>query len=293
MHCSSNSSTTPLLCEWIWGGAIGQVREVHNWTDRPYWPQGMMSLPTGAPPVPYGFEWDLWVGPVADRSYHPDFTHAVFRGWYDFGTGALGDMGNYSFHQIFTVMKLGTPLSVQAVPSHYYAIEDYTWHKKISPYAPPLASKIHWEFPERGDMAAMDLYWYDGGMRPSTPDLLKREGEELGGEGIMFVGDDGILLAGREPRIFPDSRMKSFEPPPQTLPRPEQELDQWLTACMGGEATNANFERIYPQTETILTGLIALRHEGKLTWNSEQMTFADAPEANALTHRKYREGWEL
>src|SRR4030095_1270171 len=112
LFCSAGQPTTATLCEWIWGGAIGPVREVHNWSSRPFWPQGMTALPTDSPPVPEGLDWKLLRRPRPDSPHHPAYTHAVFRGWYDFGTGALGDMGHYSFHQIFDILQLCSPVSV-------------------------------------------------------------------------------------------------------------------------------------------------------------------------------------
>jgi hypothetical protein len=116
MFCSAGIGSTATIAEWIQAGAIGDVREVHNWSTRPFWPQGMTELPKDKPPVPTGLDWDLWLGPVPQRPYHPSYTHAVFRGWRDFGSGALGDMGNYSFFQIWKILKLGTPSKLK--PGH-------------------------------------------------------------------------------------------------------------------------------------------------------------------------------
>ncbi|MFH1738290.1 MAG: Gfo/Idh/MocA family oxidoreductase, partial [bacterium] len=149
LFCCAGLDSTPLLCEWIWSGAIGPVREVHNWSKRPVWPQGMTERPSDTPPVPDGLDWDLWLGPVPYQAYHPAYTHAVFRGWYDFGSGALGDMGHYSFYQIFRILKLGTPLSVEASRSQYWSISDYTWRKEENLISFPRASLIRWEFPAR------------------------------------------------------------------------------------------------------------------------------------------------
>ncbi len=296
LFCSADQASTETLCEWIWGGAIGPVREVHNWSSRPFWPQGMLELPTEQPPVPDGFEWDLWLGPVPHRSYHPAYTHAVFRGWYDFGTGALGDMGHYSFRQIFKILKLGSPTTVEAGRSQYWAISDFQWHKCINRVSYPQASMIHWEFPARGEMPALSLYWYDGGLRPPSPKELEADGLGLEEEGLLFIGDNGKILAdfqGNNPRLIPKTKMAAFKSPPQTLPRPASELDQWIRACRGGEASEANFERAYPFAETILLGTIALRVEKKLHWDTEKMEFVQAPEANQLLRRQYRPGWEL
>jgi predicted dehydrogenase len=297
MFCAASKESTPLLCEWLQSGVIGPVREVHNWSSRPFWPQGMLTLPAEKPPIPEGFQWDLWLGPVPDRPYHPAYTHTVFRGWYDFGTGALGDMGHYSFYQIFRMLKLGAPLSVEAGRSQYWAIEDYHWHKVVNTPSYPQASLIRWEFPARDDMPPVSLHWYDGGLRPPTPKELDRDGEELAAEGMLLVGDRGKILAGfmgEKPRLIPKARMKNFQQPPQTLPRPIEELDQWIRACKGGAASDANFANVYPFAETILLGTIALRVEKKLLWDTEKMAFSNSPDANRLlTRAAYRPGWEL
>jgi hypothetical protein len=256
----------------------------------------MASLPTDTPPIPEGLSWELWLGPVPDRPYHPAYTHAVFRGWYDFGTGALGDMGHYSFFQIFQILKLGAPLTVEASRSQEWRIEDLLWVKKHNTLSYPRASSIHWEFPEREGMPPVSLHWYDGGLRPPTPPELVEDGEPLAEEGLLFVGDDGKILAdfrGGEPRLIPKSRMRMFAPPPERLPRPLPELDQWVWACRGEAESSASFPRVAPVGETILLGNIALRIPRKLRWNAEAGRFANDSEADALMTREYRNGWVL
>lgn len=296
MFCAAGNAATPQIIEWLGAGAIGPVREVHNWSSRPFWPQGMTARPTETPAVPEGLDWNLWLGPAAARPYHPAYTNAVFRGWYDFGTGALGDMGHYSFYQVFRILRLGAPTSVEAARSQFWAIEDFQWHKQINRVSYPRASLIHWEFPARGDLPPVALHWYDGGLRPPTPSELVADGEDLADEGLLLVGDRGKILAdfsGGNPRLIPAVRMREFEPPPQTLPRPAEELDQWIRACQGGAASDASFENVYPFAETILLGTIALRVPKRLRWDSEKMEFIGNPEASALMKRAYREGWEL
>lgn len=296
LFCAAGNTTTPMICEWLAAGAIGQVREVHNWSSRPFWPQGMTEYPRDTPPVPEGFAWDLWVGPAPWRPYHPAYTHAVFRGWYDFGTGALGDMGHYSFHQIFEMLKLGPPVSVEASRSQFWKIQDYGWRKQINRVSYPRASMIHWEFPARGDMPPVTLHWYDGGLRPPLVAELEADGQPMPDEGLLLVGDQGKLLAGfsgEHPRLIPQARMKQFQPPPQMLPRPIDEFDQFLRACRGGPASDASFENAWPFAETILLGTIAVRVEGKLRWNSEKMEFTNSAEANALRFRNNSKGWEV
>jgi predicted dehydrogenase len=296
LFCSAGLTSSPTIAEWINSGVIGQVREVHNWSSRPFWPQGMTERPSETPRVPDGFNWDLWLGPAAERAYHPAYTHAVFRGWYDFGTGALGDMGHYSFHQIFEILKLGSPVSVEASRSQYWKIADYTWHKQVNTVSYPRASLIRWEFPARGGMLPVAVHWYDGGLRPPVPPELEQDGEELAEEGLLFVGERGKLLGdfmGGQPRLIPKERMRDFKEPAQTLPRPIDELDQFIRACRGGQASDASFEAAYPFAESILLGTIALRVNKKLRWDTVKFEFANSKEANELKSRKNRAGWEL
>lgn len=296
LFCASGQNSTPAICEWLAAGAIGPVREVHNWSSRPFWPQGMTEPPRGTPPVPEGFDWNLWLGPAAERPYHPDYTHTVFRGWYDFGVGALGDMGHYSFHQIFEVLKLGSPLSVEASRSQVWRMQDYQWRRQSVQVAYPHASHIRWEFPARGDMPPVALHWYDGGLRPPTLAELDEDGLEMPHEGMLFIGAQGKLLAGftgEHPRLLPKARMNGFKAPPQTLPRPIGELEQFIRACRGGQPSDASFENAYPFAETILLGTIAVRVPRKLRWDAAQFTFPHSKEANELMTRKNRPGWEV
>ncbi len=297
MFCSAGMESTAQIAEWIQAGAIGPVREVHNWSARPYWPQGMTSPPTETVPVPDGLDWDLWLGPVPHRPYHPAYRNAVFRGWYDFGTGALGDMGHYSFFQIFKILKLGSPLTVEASRSQFWRIDDLLWKKQPGTVSYPQASLVRWEFPERTGMPPVALFWYDGGLRPPKPRELEEDGEPMPDEGLLFVGDAGKILAGfsgRGPRLVPKAKMQAFQPPPQTLPRPAEELEQWVRACRGTALSDASFENVAGITETILLGTIAVRVEKKLRWDAANARFVDAPEADALmTRAEYREGWKL
>src|SRR5215831_1961404 len=163
------SEATRLLCEWIWDGAIGPVREVANWSSRPFWAQGL-ERPKVAEPVPDGLDWDLWLGPAPERPFNRAYLPFVWRGWTDFGCGALGDMGSYSFDTIFRVLKLEAPVSVEASSTDRYE-ETY-----------PLASIVRYDFPPRGDMPPVKFSWYDGGLKPRRPDDLE-ENRPLKGDG--------------------------------------------------------------------------------------------------------------
>jgi predicted dehydrogenase len=296
LYCASGVTTSPAIREWIENGAIGPVREVHNWSTRPFWPQGMTRPPAETPAVPEGLDWDLWLGPAAMRPYHPAYTHAVFRGWYDFGTGALGDMGHYSFHQIFEILQLRSPISVQATRSHFWEIENYTWHKRINTVSYPRASSITWEFAATAERPDVTLHWYDGGLRPPLPSELEADGQQMPEEGMLFIGDNGKILAdftaGR-PRLIPKSRMSSFKEPPQKYPRPAGELDQFMGACRGVAESDASFDKAYPFAEAILLGTIALRVDKKLRWDTAKFEFTNSPEANELKCRQNRPGWEM
>jgi len=246
--------------------------------------------------VPKGLDWDLWLAPVPHRPYNPAYTNAVFRGWSDFGTGALGDMGHYAFFQIFKILKLGAPLTVEASRSQYWKIDNLLWVKQANTVSYPRASSIRWEFPEREGMPPVSLHWYDGGLRPPIPRELEEDGEAMPEEGLLFVGDDGKILGGfrgQNPRLIPKARMDMFKAPPETLPRPDGELDQWVRACRGEAPSDASFPSVSPFADSILLGNVALRVPRKLRWNTEEARFVDDDEANALTTREYREGWEL
>ena len=285
------SEDSRLLREWIWAGAIGPVREVHNWSNRPIWPQGI-DRPKETPPVPAGLDWDLWLGPAPYRAYHPAYLPLVWRGWLDFGTSALGDMGCYSFDTIFRVLKLKYPKSVEAHASDFAPKMWAQLQPNTETY--PMASFIRWDFPARSDMPPVKLYWYDGGLKPFETDEL--EGRQLQREGLIFVGDKGKILcgfSGQDPRLIPESKMRSFKRPPKTLPRSIGHHEEWLGACKGGEPGGANFEYSGLVTQALLLGNVALRFRRKLLWDGPNFKITNVPEANKYLHCPYRQGWTL
>ncbi|HWC75885.1 MAG TPA: Gfo/Idh/MocA family oxidoreductase [Blastocatellia bacterium] len=278
------SEATRLLCEWIWAGAIGHVREVHNWSTRPFWAQGL-ERPVQGEPVPSGLDWDLWLGPAPSRPYHHAYLPFAWRGWYDFGNGPLGDMGCYSFDTIFRVLKLGPPESVEASSTKTFA-ETF-----------PVASMVYFNFPARGEMPPVRLTWYDGGLRPARPRDLE-DGREMGreNEGLLFVGDTGTIMCGfngANPKLIPESRMQEFKQPPQTLPRSPGNDREWIEACKGGKPGGANFEFEGAITETLLLGNVALRAGKKLYWQGPEMKVVNVPQAQQYVQREYRQGWSL
>jgi len=275
-----------LMCEWIWAGAIGPVREVHAWTNRPVWPQGI-DRPTETPDVPSTLNWDLWVGPSPMRPYHPAYLPFNWRGWWDFGGGALADMACHVIDPVFSALKLGYPITVEACAT------------RVNKETFPHASIVRFEFPARGDMPAVKLHWYDGGMKPARPDALEPN-RKLGqaGSNVFFIGDKGVLRCGEygdSPRLIPERRMKEYNRPPKTLPRIEGSHEQnWIDACKGGVPACSNFDYSGPLTETVVMGNLSLRRlDKKLTWDGQNMKVTNDDEANEYVNLPYRKGWSL
>ena len=283
------SESTRLLCEWIWDGAIGPVREVMNWSSRPYWPQGL-ERPKEAQAVPEGLDWDLWLGPASERPFNHAYLPFVWRGWCDFGCGALGDMGSYSFDTIFRVLKLEAPVSVEASSSDRHE-ETY-----------PQASIVHYNFFSRGDMPPVKFTWYDGGLKPARPEELEEgrplraEGEEMD-EGLLFVGDRGKILCafnGANPKLIPETKMNGYKQPPKTLPRSAGNEREWLEACKGSKVKpGGSFEFSGLVTETLLLGNVATRLGQKLNWDRSNMKVVNSESAQKYVRPERRSGWEL
>ena len=273
-----------LICEWIWDGAIVDVREVHAWTNRPIWPQGI-GRPEDTPPVPATLDWDLWLGPAPERPYNPAYMPFKWRGWWDFGTGALGDMACHIIDAPFLALKLGYPTSVRAVST------------EVNNETAPLASVIEYQFPARGGMPPVKLVWYDGELRPPLPADAK-PGRRLGSRngGTLFVGDKGNLACGcygRSPRLVPETMMKEYQRPAETLPRSVGHHKEWIEACKGGKPAGSNFDYSGPLTETVLLGNLAIRSGKPLEWDGANMKVTNVPEANDYVRREYRKGWTL
>jgi predicted dehydrogenase len=293
---TSSQEDTDLLCELIWSGAIGPIREVHNWSHRPVWPSGMTSLPDPEP-VPEGFDWDLWLGPAQMRPFSYKYTHTVFRGWYDFGTGAIGDMGCYSFDVLYRVLKLGAPTSVEASANTYFFFPNGNPSRVYSDSvgAHPAAMTAHFEFPAREGFPALDLYWYDGGMKPPKPKELDLDGIEMPAEGMLFVGEKGKILGeftGENAKLIPSSAHKAFTIPPKTIERSKGHYQDWINACKGGKAARATFDFAAPVTESLNLANLAMRTRKKLTWDATAMK-TNSEEANRFLKPEYRKGWEI
>ena len=219
---------------WIHDGSIGTLREIHNWTNRPVWPQ-YPTLPTDTPPVPEGFDWNLWLGPERERPYHPNYTHMLFRGWYDFGGGSMADMGHYSLWTVFRALDLSGPTSIEPMLSHDQVLTDGIASGVKNDFSFPSASIVRFQYPARGQRGAVDLIWYEGGLRPPTPPELEEDHKEFPAEAMMFVGDKGKILAGfrvENPRLIPERRMSGS--PPRLPRRALASPDSCRRACASG-----------------------------------------------------------
>ena len=276
-----------LICEWIWDGAIGEVREVHAWTNRPVWPQGI-GRPTETPPVPKTLNWDIWVGPSPMRPYHPAYLPFKWRGWWDFGCGALGDMACHVLDPVVWALKLKYPIAVQADATE---VNNETF---------PKASTVKYDFPARSGMPPVRVTWYDGGRKPPRPAALEA-GRKLdqASSNVLFIGSKGVLRCGEygdSPRLIPESKMKAYKRPPKTLPRVNGSHEQnWIDACKGKlDQACSYFDYSGPFTEFVVMGNLALRRLGKrLEWDGKNMRFTNDDEANKYVNLPYRSGWSL
>jgi predicted dehydrogenase len=284
-----------LICEWIWDGAIGDVREVHAWTNRPMWPQGL-PRPKETPRVPKKLDWDLWLGPAPHRPYHPTYHPWNWRAWVDFGTGALGDMACHVLDPVFWALKLKYPVAAQGSYSTNLVKK---WEKLDLAESYPLGSIIHLEYPERDSLPAVKVHWYDGGLLPERPEELE-DGRMMGDSsgGVIFVGDKGKLMCGcyaKSPQLIPYSKMKAYQRPEKTLARVKgsHEMD-WVNAIKEGRQPSSNFDYSGPFTEMALMGNLCLFEPGKkILWDGDKMQVTNIPELNKYVNPTYRQGWYL
>ncbi len=281
------SEDARLINEWIWDGAIGDVTRVHVWTNRPVWPQGI-DAPKEIPSVPPTLDWDLFLGPAPWRPYHPAYHPFAWRGWKDFGTGAVGDMGAHLIDHPWWALKLEAPETIQASSSDL-------WSDSF-----PLASTVHFTFPKRGKMAPVELTWYDGGLTPPRPKELE-DGRRMGdgGGGVLFVGTEGTIMCGTygsSPRIIPEAKMKKYKQPKKTIERSPGIYAEWIQAIKEGKKSTTDFSYSGPLTEAMMLGNIAtlLQDDNKiLQWDAKNMKFTNHDKANELVHTDYRKGWKL
>jgi predicted dehydrogenase len=292
---------TRFIQEWIKDGAIGTVREVHTWTNRPVWPQGEeVQRPAEKPSVPEALNWDLWLGPAAYRPYHPTYAPRRWRAWWDFGTGSLGDMGCHILDPVFSALELKYPESVEGCTSTYWP---EFWEKtepRNETY--PRSSIVRFKFPARGNMPPVNLTWYDGGMMPPRPEELE-EGRRMGDSdgGVIFVGDKGKLMCGcygLSPRLIPETRMQEYKMPAPSIERVSDGMTgherDWVRSCKDGKPAASNFDYSGPLSEMVLMGNLAARFPNKrLLWDGKNMQVTNDSLANEYVKREYREGWTL
>lgn len=274
------------LVELIQAGVIGNAQEVHVWTDRPgqIWPQGI-PRPTGTPPVPETLDWDLWLGVAPWRPYNPDYVPFKWRGFWDFGTGALGDMGCHNMDLAFFSLKLRDPGSV------------YSMSSEVTSETAPKWSIVTYEFPALGDRPQVKLTWYDGGKKPNA-ELVKKA--NLPGNGVIMVGDKDTLYVPSywgTGNFISGAKVDDYRNIPQSLPRlpdfDKNHYKEWTNACKGGPKALSNFDYSGPMTEAVLLGNVAIRSGKRIQWNSEELKVTNVAEANQYIKTTYRKGWAL
>ncbi|UCD51838.1 MAG: Gfo/Idh/MocA family oxidoreductase [Phycisphaerales bacterium] len=274
-----------LTCEMVWDGAIGEVKDVHAWSSAGGWSSGR-GRPKERPSVPRGFDWRLWLGPKLPRAYHPAYAPYNWRGWWDFGTGAVGDMSVHNLDPAFAALKLGHPISVECVQTDFLDAEVIGGNNHVI-----------WEFGPREDMGPVTVHWYDGNLQPPRPPELE-EGRRLGGggNGILLIGDKGTIMGGGwsgSPRIIPETKMREYGKPPRLLPRSPGHHRNWLDACKGEPKACSDFSYGARLTEFVLLGDVAIRAGKKILWDGPNMKATNAPEAQAFIQERYRPNYDL
>jgi predicted dehydrogenase len=283
-----------LTNEWIQAGVIGEVREVHVWSDRAgrLWKQGI-PRPTETVAVPPTLDWNLWLGPIRERPYHPSYCPVLWRGWWDFGTGAMGDMGCHIIDHPVWALNLGAPTHVESrttLDGSFLADNQ----PNLETY--PVAALIYYDFPARGALPPVRMTWYEGGLMPPAPAGMP-EGERLPDNGVLYVGSKGHMYHsshGGMPQLLPRELQEEAARVPKTMPRSAGHYKEWVAACKGGPAAVSNFDYAGPMTEIALLGVLSLRAPGRrLAWDAANQKIANAPELNQYLHTEYRSGYSL
>ncbi len=291
------------LKEWIDDGAIGPVRKVYAWTDRPVGGNAWDTFAVKAkskekPPIPKDLDWDLWLGPAKYRDYHPDYHPLSWRAWIDFGTGSMGDMGCHIIDPSFYALELGAPSEIQATSTH--------WVPEVESQTYPSASIVRMKFPKRGKHPELELTWSDGRILPPIPEEFK-DNDKFTLSGAMIIGDKGKIIHDSHGasglKIIPEEKMLSYKQPSKTIRRINGDWRQggheqdWIRACKEGPngiPASSSFEYGGPLTEMALLGMIAIRlKDQRLKWDSKKFEFTNNKKANELLHKEYRKGWSI
>lgn len=275
-----------LLREWVQAGVLGDVREMHSWTNRPVWPQGVEAPDHSKmiPVVPESLDWDLWLGVAEKRAYDPAYLPFSWRGYWDFGTGALGDMGCHIMDGAYWALDLDQPVWVEAISG------------KQTRISPPQSSMVTYQFPARGNMPALKWTWYDGGLQPIPPADFEPD-RALPDNGTLIIGSKATVLADTyygSVRITPEKKMRELAPslPPRTIPRIEGgHFAEWIRACKGGPAAGSNFEYSTRLTEVVLLSNVAIRAGRRIEWDAANLKITNLPAANQYVSKQYRPGF--
>jgi predicted dehydrogenase len=294
----SNGSMETVMA-WIGSGAIGTLKEIHNWTQRPVWPQ-YSSLPTDNPAIPDGLNWDLWIGPETMRNYNSNYTNMVFRGWYDFGGGSMADMGHYSLWTVFKALQLTSPHTIIPNLSHVCAMNEPLPYRIQNNFSFPMASHVCFKYPANGNRPAVDLWWYDGGMRPAIPEELLSDNKQLAEEGMLFVGDQGKILAGfnvQDPKIISGTKMDS---PVQMASVKRSQVEQtstalplFIDAIKNSKQYPGNIIEAEFLTEAVNLYAASLRSGKLLKYDAGNRRITNVDDANRWLDREYRSGWDI
>ncbi len=269
-----------LICEWIWDGAIGKIEQVDAWCSLAYYPPGQAywctthyDIPKEKPPVPYGMDWKLWLGPAKYRDYHPTYHPGRWRAWYDFGCGMMGDRGVHTLDNVFMALKLNQPTAVSATASN------------LNEQTHPISSIVNYYFAARENLPPVKLTWYEGIRAPRPEELEDRRRLPAEG-GILFKGDKGTIMCGiygESPRIVPETKMKAYKQPKKTLPRIRTSHEmEWVNAIKQGRKANADFAYSARLTEFVLLGNLAKRTQSKLYYDAKNMKITNNYYANTL-----------
>jgi predicted dehydrogenase len=304
-----NSSTNSGINQtkaWIDAGAIGKLREIHNWSGRPYWPQ-YPEIPTDRPPLPRGFNWDLWLGPAQWREYSPKYTNACFRGWFEFGAGSIADMGIYSMIPVFNKLGLGTALSVSSRFSRVYRCsDDLIPSQVVNTWSFPDAAAFRFELPYKNGSGTIFFTWHDGGMKPNVPYGYKED--DLSLEGMMFVGEKGAIVGGfhgQNPTLVglsPAEEKKYANVKADPMPNQGEIVSEgtprwlqgWIDNIKSGKKGPGSFEFVRELTESYNVGAVSLQCNGKkLLYDPSTRTITNDAEANKFLSRDTRKGWEF